>query len=410
MGKLCPLRVYPGTLIYPDQNHSDHMIRGEMSETSDALTVEAASKQPEENETEKPLSKNQLRKQKKFEVMLQKKEEKKRKRKEESEDIKLKKRARLESLPAEERAVAVAEAKQRRSDIIKAKREAKRREIPADALKVVVDLDFESLMHENEIKSLSQQVMYCYGKNQKAVHPLSLYFTGVGPNVQRHFDRLHAEHWYGVHISKDSYETVFKKEELVYLTADSEHTITELDRSKTYIIGGIVDHNRHKNVTWNKAAAQGLATARLPLESFFKVHKKVITVNQVVELIHAWEDTRDWKLSIERVLPTRGGNVLPKPPPKDKVSASSATGTSQDPGQTTVAELDDRDQERESNDAVVCTTGEGDNDVCEGQEEGLQLGSEDGGDDGGSVGEAGEEAAERDASGEGNGSEQDGTQ
>jgi tRNA (guanine9-N1)-methyltransferase len=55
------------------------------------------------------------------------------------------------------------------------------------------------------------------------------------------------------------------KEALVYLTADSETLIEDLDPSKVYIIGGIVDHNRHKLLTFNKAEKEGLKHGRLPI-------------------------------------------------------------------------------------------------------------------------------------------------
>ncbi len=43
-----------------------------------------------------------------------------------------------------------------------------------------------------------------------------------------------------------SYLDCFSKDELVYLTADSNECIQELDERKIYIIGGLVDKNRHK--------------------------------------------------------------------------------------------------------------------------------------------------------------------
>lgn len=60
----------------------------------------------------------------------------------------------------------------------------------------------------------------------------------------------------------------FKKEELVYLTADSETQIDDLNPSHAYVIGGIVDRNRYKNLTLEKAKKEGLSTARLPIQQY----------------------------------------------------------------------------------------------------------------------------------------------
>lgn len=65
-----------------------------------------------------------------------------------------------------------------------------------------------------------------------------------------------------VHSKTDQFIDVFKKEDVVFLAAESPNTITgmynklavlliaslfiELDQSKVYVIGGLVDHNYHK--------------------------------------------------------------------------------------------------------------------------------------------------------------------
>ena len=43
------------------------------------------------------------------------------------------------------------------------------------------------------------------------------------------------------------------KQQLVYLTADSPHELEELNTGKAYIVGGIVDRNRHKRLCLDKA-------------------------------------------------------------------------------------------------------------------------------------------------------------
>ena len=54
-------------------------------------------------------------------------------------------------------------------------------------------------------------------------------------------------------------------ERTVYLTADSPNVIWDLRPGDTYVIGGIVDRNRVKNATIQKARHYRMRTARLPI-------------------------------------------------------------------------------------------------------------------------------------------------
>ncbi len=97
---------------------------------------------------------------------------------------------------------------------------------------------------------------------------------------------------------------------MVYLTADSENLTTTLDPSLIYIIGGIVDHNRHKKLTFNKAEAQGIKHARLPIREcgVRLMTSCVLTVNHVLDIIVKYlklseygkkNDMSIWKEAIE---------------------------------------------------------------------------------------------------------------
>jgi tRNA (guanine9-N1)-methyltransferase len=155
-------------------------------------------------------------------------------------------------------------------------------------------------MEDRELKSLSQQLAYCHSTNKRLSQPLNLYFTGVGPRLKAMMEHQNCQNWaVDIRYNESSqipkpeescylgYPEELPKDRLVYLSADSENLITTLDPGNIYLIGGLVDHNRHKLVTFNKAKAQGIAHGRLPIrECGVKLTTScVLTVNHVVDII-----------------------------------------------------------------------------------------------------------------------------
>ena len=45
---------------------------------------------------------------------------------------------------------------------------------------------------------------------------------------------------------------------MIYLSGDAEEEMENFEPDKIYIIGGIVDHNKLKNITKNKAKKLGI--------------------------------------------------------------------------------------------------------------------------------------------------------
>uniref|UniRef100_A0A671N8E6 tRNA (guanine(9)-N(1))-methyltransferase n=1 Tax=Sinocyclocheilus anshuiensis TaxID=1608454 RepID=A0A671N8E6_9TELE len=113
-----------------------------------------------------------------------------------------------------------------------------------------------------------------------------------------------------VHFKPDAFHEIMKKEDLVYLTSDSPNVLQELDEAKAYVIGGLVDHNHHKGITFGRAQELGIAHAQLPLGSFVQMNShKVLAVNHVFEIILAFLEKRDWQEAFFTVLPQRKGAV-----------------------------------------------------------------------------------------------------
>ncbi|EGZ28423.1 hypothetical protein PHYSODRAFT_477148 [Phytophthora sojae] len=182
-----------------------------------------------------------------------------------------------------------------------------------EGVKVVIDCEFEEEMTEKEKKSLSQQIMFSYGVNRRSRTPMSAYITSLHGDIQKNLEKISGFHeWQAFTGSQKSYIDLFKKESLVYLTADSPNTITKLSRDKVYIIGGIVDRNRLKGITYQKAVEQGIETAKLPLDTVVEMGSatRVLTVNHVFEILAQFSEVKDWAQATLSTLPSRKGAQL----------------------------------------------------------------------------------------------------
>ncbi|KAM0162034.1 hypothetical protein ACHAQE_003454 [Botrytis cinerea] len=93
---------------------------------------------------------------------------------------------------------------------------------------------------------------------------------------------------------------------IVYLSSDSENTLTTLSPYTTYIIGGIVDKNRHKGLCHKRACDAGIPTAKLPIGEYMTMQSRtVLTVNHVMEIMIRWLETGDWGKAFLKVIPKR---------------------------------------------------------------------------------------------------------
>ena len=99
---------------------------------------------------------------------------------------------------------------------------------------------------------MTSQLTRCHAENKRSLKPVEILITSLnqrlGERMETALKGVHRQ-WKGVNVSSEPYETVLGDvgmENLVYLTADSENVIQTLEKDKVYILGGLVDKNRHK--------------------------------------------------------------------------------------------------------------------------------------------------------------------
>lgn len=104
--------------------------------------------------------------------------------------------------------------------------------------------------------------------------------------------------------------------EVVYLTSDSPDTLTALSPYSTYIVGGLVDKNRHKGICYQRACERGIKTAKLPIGEYMDMRsRKVLATNHVVEIMIRWLECGDWGEAFMQVIPKRKGGKLKEDEP-----------------------------------------------------------------------------------------------
>lgn len=255
-----------------------------------------------EAETQKPgidagtetISKRQMKKLMKQKQWEEQREQRKEKRKEKRKRKKLERQCQLES----------------NSDGNDRKRI--RRHVVHSNLRLIIDCSFDDLMVLKDIKKLHKQIQRCYAENRRASHPVQFYLTSHGGQLKKNMNENDKGwvNWKDIHIKSEHYSEVIKKEDLVYLTSDSPNVLKDLDESKAYVIGGLVDHNHHKGLTFKQASSYGIEHAQLPLADFVKMNsRKVLAVNHVFEIILEFLETRDWQEAFFTILPPRKGAV-----------------------------------------------------------------------------------------------------
>ena len=273
-----------------------------------------------------PISKNQLKKMKRQEEWKQKMEKIKAYKKEKKKE---KKRLKREEREKEELLnPKITETKKEiNKDIpFKSRKQIKEefKEKCKNGMRVIIDCDFEHLMDERCIKSMARQIVDLYSINKYSTNPFRVILYGVGKQIKEGLEKSDYKNWIGIEIYfKEDYpnfdkfiEDILYKDDkrpmkdikynIYYLSADSENNIENIDKNSTYIIGGIVDRNKYKGLSLNKAKELGINHGKFPIGEYLKLQSsQVLTTNHTFHILNEFSIRHDWKEAFVSIIPKR---------------------------------------------------------------------------------------------------------
>lgn len=303
-------------------------------------------------QSDPPLSKNKLKKMKRDQEWEAGRELRKKIRKEKVKEKKLKQRAARQEA-ATESSVPPGDKLESLDQAVEGEARRTRLQPVQIPVTIIIDCGFDELMQDHERKSLGAQITRCYSDNHKAPYQAHLVVSSFGGHLKERFDTLlsgNHRSWKGVRFLEEGFVEAARQAknwmqtpdggilagalaragppeegkgfeeasagDVVYLTSDSPHTLSCLSPYSTYIIGGLVDKNRHKGICYKKAMEAGVKTAKLPIGEYMQMNSRfVLATNHVSEIIVRWLECGDWGEAFDRVVPKRKGGVLKEKDP-----------------------------------------------------------------------------------------------
>lgn len=312
----------------PKLGHDDDAVHEELGPAMTGA-VDVNNQEGPEDTTPK-MSKNQLKKLRRKEQWESVRAQRKVKRKEKVVEKRERRRRMLDEAQQEGGDAAVAQLRKTWES-----KKAKYQRSTLLPITFVIDCGYDELMLDKERISLAAQLTRSYSDNQRAPYRGHLMFASFDKLLKERFDTVLTGHknWKEIQLLPEDFAhaaEVAKEQmlpprggklvgpfadqedvkpedgEIVYLSSDSPHTLTELKPYSTYIIGGLVDKNRHKGICYKHAMENGIKTAKLPIGDYIQMAaRSVLATNHVVEIMLRWLEVGDWGEAFLKVLPPR---------------------------------------------------------------------------------------------------------
>ena len=125
------------------------------------------------------------------------------------------------------------------------------------------------------IKSFKKQYDECIPVNMECKEPFKICFYNYSKESLFHKKSQDIERFLDanlIDVYEHSYLQDFNREDLIYLSSDASREMEDIDPTKTYIIGSIIDDpdGQYKFATLTTAKREGIKTLKFPLDRYLR--------------------------------------------------------------------------------------------------------------------------------------------
>lgn len=199
--------------------------------------------------------------------------------------------------------------------------------VSENSLKICIDCSFSDKMSLKEMSRLAQQIGRCYATNKTLERPVHFSLCNLELNSDFYKELCRVNDGFERYILDKTNIPLLekfsdKKENICYLSPDSEEYLENLDAEKIYVIGGLVDETVNKKVTLSKCNDLKIKTYALPIEKYLtrKIsdqdenrkynYNKILAINQVFNILAYVFEHKDWAKALDSNVPKRKGFIF----------------------------------------------------------------------------------------------------
>ncbi|VIO89639.1 Uncharacterized protein BM_BM4159 [Brugia malayi] len=184
---------------------------------------------------------------------------------------------------------------------------------------LLIDCRFLNELSPQALSQTLIQLSYLASENRDRRRPWPLYFFNFDMKDEnileaqyRYLSLANSPRNISLTVSSSSYLNHFSREEIIYLSPHAELDLEEVEGSKAYVLGGIVDrvaqHRLHPHATLLAAKQDGVKVCRLPIDRYikWKSGSRSMTLLAVTSILYSvYESSGDWERAFRKYIPVR---------------------------------------------------------------------------------------------------------